>query len=81
MSNGIDYFCFVDMKTNNMGRKGAKNKRWTEIDRTEQFILGGVLVKDLRRLHKQRMEDRLGQTKVLYKDTPTGPGASKRKLN
>ena len=35
------------MKKDNMGMKSVKNKRWTEIDRTEQFILRGVLVKDL----------------------------------
>ena len=35
------------MKKDNMGMKSVKNKRWTEIDRTEQFILVGVLVKDL----------------------------------
>ena len=64
-----------------MEMKSAKNKRWTEIDRTEQFILGGVLVKDFRRLHKQRMDDRLRQTRVVYRDTPPGPKASKKKFN
>ena len=72
---------FVDMKKNNMGMKSAKNKRWTEIDRTKQFILGGVVVKDIRRLHKQRMDNRLRQTLVVYIDTPPGPGASRKKLN
>ncbi|KAH9778034.1 Endonuclease [Citrus sinensis] len=64
-----------------MGMKSVKNKRWTEIDRTEQFILGGVLVKDLRGLHKQRMDDRLRRTIEVYIDTPPGPGASRKKLN
>ena len=81
MSNGIDYFCFVDMKKDNMGMKGVKNKRWTEINRTEQFILGGVLVNDLGRRHKQRMDDRLRQTIEVYIDTPPGPRVSKKKLN
>lgn len=69
------------MKKDNMGMKSVKNKGWTEIDRTEQFILGGVLVKDLRRLHKQRMDDRLRRTIEVYIDTPPGPGASRKKLN
>ena len=64
-----------------MGMKNAKNKIWTEIDWTEQFILGGVFVKDFRRLHKQRMDDRVGQTRVGYIDTSPGPRASKKKFN
>lgn len=57
-----------------MDMKSVRNKRWTEIDRTKQFILV-VLVKDLKRLHKHRLDDRLRWTRIVY-----SKGANKDKL-
>lgn len=45
-----------------------------EIDRREQQILGGVLVKNLRELVKARNEEKNRGTLVRYFDAPPGSG-------
>lgn len=54
-----------------MDIKRTRNKRW-EVDRIEQCALGRILIKDLTRLHKQRIGDRLTWTRIVYKDTSPG---------
>ncbi|TQD84247.1 hypothetical protein C1H46_030178 [Malus baccata] len=48
-----------------------------EIDRREQQILGGVLVKNLRELVKARSDEKNRGTFVKYFDTPLGPGTKR----
>lgn len=48
-----------------------------EIDRREQRILGGVLVKNLRKLVKARHDERNRGTLVKYFDTAPGPGTKR----
>ncbi|RXH84089.1 hypothetical protein DVH24_026988 [Malus domestica] len=48
-----------------------------EIDRKQQQILGGVLVKDLRSLVIARKEEQLRGTKLFYSETAPGPSTSK----
>ncbi|RXH87584.1 hypothetical protein DVH24_034484 [Malus domestica] len=48
-----------------------------EIDRKEQQILGGVLVKDLRSLVIARKEEQLRGTKLFYSETAPGPSTSR----
>ncbi|TQE12267.1 hypothetical protein C1H46_002192 [Malus baccata] len=48
-----------------------------EIDRREQQILGGVLVKNLRKLVKARHDERNRGTLVRYYDTAPGPSTTR----
>ncbi|CAN6690845.1 unnamed protein product [Malus baccata var. baccata] len=48
-----------------------------EIDRKQQQILGGVLVKDLRSLVIARKEEELRGTKLFYSETAPGPITSR----
>lgn len=64
-----------------MGIERTRNKRWIEVDRIEQCASSGVLVIDLRRFHKQQMDDRLKCTKIVYKNTFSGPRALEKKIN
>lgn len=56
--------------------KTRANKMLKEIDRIEQDILGGVLIKDLRRLVKDRKEQQLQGTKLKFSNTTPGLGTS-----
>lgn len=58
-----------------------RNKRWIEVDRIEQCASSGVLVKDFKRFHKQQMDNRLKWTKIVYKNTFSGPRALEKKIN
>ena len=46
------------------------------MNRNEQCILGSVLVKDLRRMYTNRMNERLVRTILRYSDTNPSPGTS-----
>lgn len=61
-----------------MDIKRTRNKRW-EVDRIEQCALGRILIKDLTRLHKQRIGDRLTWTRIVYKDTSPRSKLQRRK--
>lgn len=39
------------------------------------------LVKDLRRLHKQRMDHRLRGPRIVYTDSSPGPSTTEKKVN
>lgn len=61
-----------------MDIKRTRNKRW-EVDRIEQCALGRILIKDLTRLHKQRIGDRLTWTRIVYKDASPRSKLQRRK--
>ncbi|CAN6561550.1 unnamed protein product [Malus baccata var. baccata] len=48
-----------------------------EINRREQQILGGVLVKNLRQLVKARIDEEIRGTLVRFSDTAPGPGTKR----
>ena len=48
-----------------------------EIDRSEQQILGGVLVKNLKELIEARNNNKIWRTIQIYRETPPGPNTKK----
>lgn len=48
-----------------------------EIDRSKQLILGGVLVKNLKKLIEDRNNEKNKGTKKIYRETAPGPSTKK----